>query len=195
MLKKTFITALSIAVFVVALVVSKVFTLSNKDYEEYKKLTHSDFNLTYQKAYQLRQNVQKDIYIIDDNKRKHFRLHSNSSEIFLTQKKKNFELVENLKDIGCCFQDKIASKNSNQHIRYIKANNGIYSFPSHNFLLKDVLISSYYLAGSYLPENLEKETPYLEGICSDAVFSLSSKKPKVQVNSFEATFFPQRGLK
>lgn len=80
--------------------------------------------LQEQPAHQYREGVQKDIW--SQNETRHFKIQSENSELTLSQKSDHVEVIEELKNIQCSVQDDFT----------LTAEEGIYTFPSHQFIAK-----------------------------------------------------------
>ncbi|KKK71977.1 hypothetical protein LCGC14_2908530, partial [marine sediment metagenome] len=141
MLKKTFVLSLLGLVIFITLFLLNFLYINEKDIVAYNNLAQKNLEFDSTKAYQKRENVQKDLYVIDKNTRKHYLISSKLSEIFLDRKNQKYELIENLNSITLiCYED-ILDTQMMQHIKYITAKSGSYIFPSHKFNLFDVNLS------------------------------------------------------
>jgi hypothetical protein len=196
MLRKTFYIAFISTVCSVLIITSNLFIISKKDYEDFKNLNvlnkpNNDSDIT-----QNREDVQKDLYIIDDNFRKHFQISSKSSVLYLKQNKNNIDFYENLSDISCYFQDKFIEKNkfSYQHLKQFTSKNGIYKYPSHSFIANDVNLNFYYLKKDLDFNKLDNNNAYLQGKAKNIELKLIDKKPILNACEIDALFFPKRGF-
>jgi hypothetical protein len=192
MLKKAFLVSLFSLITLIILLFINFFIISKNDLEKFNQAQTKNYEIQSQSAHQKRQNVKKDLYIVDKTTRKHYVISSNSSEIFLNRKNQKYELIENLDKITfLCFEN-IDPNEKFQHIRYITANNGSYFFPSHNLELKDVNLS---FINSLITKNIDFQNPYFAGQAKKLYFSIQNKKPIIEVFSFEGSFDPKKGFK
>lgn len=179
--------------------------LKPKDIKKYHKILNRKAKLTSCKAlkrkpiHQERTNVQKDIFLLQNNSRLHFRIFSKNSTLKITEKQNSIELIENLKNIKCFAQDKIyynpESKRFEQKIRYFTAKEGTYTYPSHKFLTDSINLSFFDLPGKTLPSNIHSFTPYLKGIAREVSFFLKDKSPKLNAHHFRASFDANKELR
>lgn len=95
----------------------------NKLVQESTEL-HTRHALEEKPAHQKRQGVQKDIWT--QNETSHYQIQSAHSELTLSQKKDKLEVLEELKQIRCSIQDDFT----------LTADEGLYTFPSHQFIAK-----------------------------------------------------------
>ncbi len=102
--------------------------LTPEDLPQYQKLMAESTHLRTRRALeeepalQKRQNVQKDIW--SQNEMHHFQIQSQGSQLTLWQKKDKIEAEEYLENIFCTTSNALN----------LKADEGIYSFPSHQFI-------------------------------------------------------------
>jgi hypothetical protein len=168
------------------------------DSVSYRNLVQTSAELRARKAlerepiHQLRQGVQKDIWTFHDKKRLQLRLKSETSHLHLTQKKGKMEAVENLQNIECLIQEAI---HPTQQIRRFVAKEGIYHFPSHQFLTDVVDLSFYQIPGTELPLSLEQETPFLTGTAKEAAFSAIHHTPTFNAQMLKLRLDPKREVK
>jgi hypothetical protein len=196
MLRKTFYIAFISTICLVLTVASNFFIISKKDYEDFKKLNNLNKPTFTSDITQNREDVQKDLYMIDDNERVHFQISSTTSVLYLKQNKNNIDFYEKLSDINCNFQDKFIEKNNYfyQHLKNFTSKNGIYKYPSHSFVADDVSLNFYYLKKDIDFHNLERSNAYLQGKANNIELKLINKKPILQANDIDALFFPNRGF-
>lgn len=145
-------------------------------------------------AIQLRSGVQKDIWTLDGSERPHARILSKDSELTIRQNKGKFTADETLHSLTCWIQEGIDRTQEIQQIRHCLADEGLYSFPSHEFLAKNVHLSFYRIPGFELPKTAPTHRPYLKGIAREATFRTSSKIPTFTAYHLQAEFDPVRGL-
>ncbi|NGX56171.1 MAG: hypothetical protein K1060chlam5_00407 [Candidatus Anoxychlamydiales bacterium] len=196
MLRKTFFIAFISTICLFSVITSNLFIISKKDYADFKRLNTFNKATNSTDITQNREDVQKDLYIVDDNIRKHFKILSKSSVLYLKQNKNNIDFNENLKDLKCYFQDKFFEKNSfsYQHLRYFEAKNGVYKYPSHSFFAKDIHLHFFYMKGSTIPNTLDFQNAYLQGTSKNLTLKLLNKKPIVEADEIDATLYPKRGF-
>jgi hypothetical protein len=196
----TLLSALLVAIYFTL----NIFTLKPKDIKKYHKILNRKAKLTSSKAFkrkpidQKRTNVQKDIFLIQNNSRLHFRIFSKNSTLKITEKQSSIELIENLKNIKCFAQDKIhynlENKRFEQKIRYFTAKEGTYAYPSHKFLTSSINLSFFDLPGKTLPPDINSFTPYLKGVAREVSFFLKDKSPKLNAHHFRASFDAKKEL-
>jgi len=202
MLKKTFIFSLFGLVIFISLFLLNFLFINEKDIIAYNNLEQKNLEYDATKAYQKRENVQKDLYIVDKNARKHYQISSKISEIFLDRKHQKYQLIENLNSITLiCFED-ILDPQIMQQIKYITAKSGSYMFPSHKFNLFDVNLSfinthnfsNIYLNKKNLYHAIDKNA-YFQGKAKELSFSIHKKKPEIKAISFVGSFNPKKSVR
>lgn len=144
--------------------------------EETKEL-NSKKALEKESAKQFREKVQKDIYVLKDGKRLHFVIQCDRSHLTIQQKKEKIEAVENLEMISCKVQEEINFKTLSQQVRFLKADQGTYFFPSHQFIADSVDLLFYQLPGTDLPLTILHEKPYISAVAKKVTFEAMSKDP------------------
>lgn len=191
MLKKAFIFSsigLSILTF---LFLANLLIITKKDLKDFNKCRQKEVDIKVNSAYQERKNVKKDLYIVDNQTRKHFVISSNLSEIYLNKKHQNYELIESLDKITLICFEKFDKLSNLQHIKYITAQKGYYFFPSHNLELKDVNLS--FITTSD-PKQINFNNTYFSGHASELNLFIRKKKPVIEASSFEGLFDPKKSL-
>jgi len=212
MLKRTFLYSLLGLVIFIVLFLLKFLYINEKDRAAYNNLKQKNLDFDSTTAYQKRENVQKDLYVIEKNTRKHYLISSKLSEIFLDRKNQKYQLIENLNFITfICFEN-ILNSQTFQQIKYITANSGNYIFPAHKFNLFDVNLSftntsnqtsldQTCLDQTGLSQNnlnfmqLYQDAAYFQGKAKELNFSIHKKKPEIKAISFEGSFNPKKGEK
>ena len=202
MLKKTFIFSLLGLVIFITLFLLNFLFINKKDIVAYNNLEQKNLEYDATKAYQKRENVQKDLYIVDKNARKHYQISSKLSEIFLDRKNQKYQLIENLNSITLiCFED-ILDPQMMQQIKYITAKSGSYIFPSHKFNLFDVNLSfvntlnfTHTSMGQTSLDQTIFKNAYFQGKAKELSFSIHKKKPEIKAISFEGSFNPKKSVK
>lgn len=191
----TFLTALCLASCYLFLV-----RLSPSNAAQYRKLVQESKELGSQKtlehedAQQMREGVQKDIWIVNDHERLHFRIQSACSHLTLTQKGGKFGAVETLQGIECWVQEQINRKEGSQQVRLLFADEGIYTYPAHRFTAKTVDLEFYRVPGQELPLSLAGKIPYLTGIAQEVVLGAAMKVPTFTAYHLRAKFDPEKEL-
>ncbi len=196
MLKKTFIySLLGLVIFIIFFLFNFLY-ISEKDKIAYNNLEQKNLDFDLTKAYQKRENVQKDLYVIDKENRKHYQISSKLSEIFLNRENQKYQLIENLNSITfLCFEDSL-SPQMIEHVKCITANTGNYIFPCHKFNLFDITLS--FINTSHFDKtNLEQSfsDAYFKGKAKELAFSIHKRKPKIKAISFEGSFNPKKSTK
>ncbi len=191
MLKKTFVISFICISIIIFLFLTNLFIITKKDLQDFNKCQQKGFDIKSHSAYQERKDVRKDLYIVDNETRKHYVISSNLSQIFLTRKNLNYELIENLDTITfLCFEN-INSSLKLQNIKHITAQKGYYFFPSHNFELKDVNLSFI----NTNSKTIDLNNAYFTGHANELHFSIQKKKPVIEALTFEGLFDPKIGFK
>lgn len=143
-------------------------------------------------THQQRKNVKKEIYFVqEDGSRLHYRICSQSSLLTVQPKDqtKKIELHEKLEKIKCWMQDKLdysaPGGGPTQQVRFLEAQEGVYSYTSQQFLAQSVALSLFRLNDHELPAQLTA-LPFLKGIAQDVSFTVSGKTPNFQAQQFKA---------
>lgn len=192
MLKKAFIFSF-IGIFIcLVLFVLNLCIITKKDAQNFSKNEQKGNDIKSHSAYQKRKDVKKDLYIIDNDIRKHYIIKSQNSEIFLNKKNQNYEIIENLDNITLICFENIDNISKLKQVKYITAKNGLYYFPSHNLELNDVDVS-FFNTSKINKLNLNKA--YFSGHAKELNFSVEEKKPIIEISSFEGSFDPKKGIK
>ncbi|NGX34319.1 MAG: hypothetical protein K1060chlam1_00671 [Candidatus Anoxychlamydiales bacterium] len=197
MLKRTFVYSLLGLVIFISLFLLKFLYINEKDVVAYNNLEQKNLAFDSTTAYQKRENVQKDLYVIEKSTRKHYLISSKLSEIFLDRKNQKYQLIENLNFITfICFED-ILDNQMMQQIKYITANSGSYTFPSHKLNLFDVNLS-FINTLNFNQTSLDQASfsnAYFQGKAKELNFSINKKKPEIKAISFEGSFNPKKSVK
>jgi len=201
--KKIFFSFISLSLFfLISIFLFKIFSIKNEDIQKYHQTLHQQTSYKFlqrEPIHQKRENVQKDIFILQNNSRLHFKIFSTNSTLFIVEKQNKIELKENLENIKCLMQDKIEffpQKNSfEQKIRYFTAKTGTYLYPSNKFFTDSIKINFFELPGNTLPEDINSFTPYLKGSAKDVSFYLSDKSTKLNAEHFKASVDIKKALK
>lgn len=192
MLRKAFIVSFICISFFIFLFFTNLFIITKKDLKNFKKCKQKEVEVKSHSAYQERKKVKKDLYIVDNETRKHYIINSDQSEIFLNRKNQSYELIENLDKINFLCIENIDKKTNLNHIKYITANKGYYFFPSHNIELKDVNLS---FVNTTNPQKIDLNNAYFKGHSNELNFTIHKKKPVIEAASFDGIFDPKKGFK
>ena len=187
---------LSIIVFAISgLWISHLYFLKEKDYDAYHQMVRErqlSSTPTYSSTKQHRKEVRKEIWATqDDLSRLHYRIESLSSIVSIIPVQNKFNLVESLSSIKSWMQDKLylsaEKKEPMQQLRYMEADQGMYSYASQNFTAQNVSLYLFRSLGHKLPEQaMDKEKAFLKGIAKDLSFTISTKVPNLQAEQFKA---------
>ena len=197
--RKSLAVCAALILFLAALVCFFLVRLRSSDAPRYRKLVQesaelrSRHALEREPAHQMREGVQKDIWIVDEAERLHFRLNSRYSELMIRQKKDKVEAVEELQQIECWIQEEVDSKGGKQLVRQLKAAEGVYTYPSHRFVAGTVHLAFFRMPGTELPRAIQGK-PYLTGLAREASFAATSKLPTFTAYHLTATLDPEQGL-
>lgn len=192
MLKKTFIISFVFLSIIICLFFINLLIITNKDFEKFNKYQKKSFEIKANSAYQERKNVRKDLFLVDNQTRKHYIISSDVSEFFLNKKNKSYELIENLDKLTLLCFEKFDKQSNLQHIKYITAQKGYYFFPSHNLELKNVNLA--FINANSL-ENLNLNNAYFSGHAKEMNLTIRKKKPIIEASAFNGLFNPKKGLK
>jgi hypothetical protein len=147
-------------------------------------------------THQHRKDVKKEIYFVqEDNSRLHYRMYSKASLLTMQpqERGKKIALNEKLEKIQCWMQDKLYYSSSGtdpmQQIRFLEAEEGVYSYTSQQFLAQSVALSLFRLPEHDLPREL-RTAPFLKGIAKDVSFAVSGKTPSFKAQNFKAELTP-----
>ncbi len=138
---------------------------------------------------QIRHDVCKDIWIADPlGQRLHHRIESDRSVISFNPKGESVEVLEHLFGVRCWIQEKNSStKEVQQQIRFVLAEEGLYNYKNQSFEAQDVLLSMYKIPGTIFPKSLESQVPFLRGNADSITFSLQNGTPKFVASHFKAS--------
>ncbi len=183
-------------------------TLSDR--EHYAKILEkrqrliSSGNSPLESIHQMRDGVQKDLWITSDKiaddlvqkdqERLHFRIHSENSDLIFHRFKKRIEVVENLHNIQCWIQEKILRDENRQLVRFFSSQEGTYRYPSHLFSAPHLFLSFFQLPGTDLPEDLSQETPFLQGVADKVCFRFTEKLPGFEATRLRAIYHLNKEL-
>ncbi|HSW72791.1 MAG TPA: hypothetical protein VLG44_05240 [Chlamydiales bacterium] len=182
-------------VFLSGVIAYQLIHVRDVDYKAYQELEMQKAAAIEKKSLwkplkQMRQIVQKDIYLPEENERHHLRITSENSELSFRFINKKPQIVENLKQLQCWMQDKIL--NDSQQIRYFTAKEGTYLFPSHFFYAQKVHLSFYQCPGFLLPTSLSVEDAFLNGFANEVSFQLNEKSPTFTAHKLKAKIYPEK---
>jgi hypothetical protein len=126
-------------------------------------------------AHQMRDNVQKDLWLPED---RHARIKSKTSMLTLKQRKDKVEAVEELLDIECCIQDKGL-------MRRVVAEQGVYKYPSHTFDTDHVQLAFHHWTGGDIPTRIT-DPPYLTGLAETISLAFMDQTPIFHAEKWHA---------
>jgi len=189
MLKKSFIISFSFLTILITAFFINIFSVSKKDPNFINNIKQRGSFEKSESASLQGIGVREDLYIADNEIRKHFVIFSESSSVFLNKNFQKYELTKNLEKITFS-NEEILNKNIT-HLRHITAENGIYLFP-YELILNNINISFTYLSDLH---SLDFQNQYFSGKAKKLYFSADKKKPFMEVDNFEGNFSPTKGLK
>jgi hypothetical protein len=165
-------------VFILSLLIVQVGWVRSQDFARYQAKEKIPSNSSTS-VHQRRRGVCKDIWLTQEGgkTRIHQRIESQSSVLSLLTKDNKVDVIENLKNVRACMQEKSPFEKGGimrQHIRYFEANQSSYYYLKKQLLAKEVTIFLLDLPGDKLPEKCPLERAYLNGVAEDIVFSISS---------------------
>lgn len=151
----------------------------------------------FRETEQKRKGVLKDIYLVQDKQRLHYKIKSGSSFLTLVPKSGRFDLYEKLENIDCWLQDKVyydtKGQQLMQQIKHLQAKEGTYDYSSQAFLAGNAHLSLYRLSGNQLV--IPKTSPFIQGIAEEVSFAVSGKNPEFQAKHFQALLGGQGEIK
>ena len=137
-------------------------------------------------ARQIRKGVQKDIWATKENERTHFCLKSESSDLVIERKNHKLDVKEYLKKIECLSQERIDRIQNTQEIRALSSAEGVYYFPSHQFIAKRIDLFFFHMPGSELPNSMPETAAYLKGKAFDVIFEAENKSLQFTAHHLKA---------
>jgi len=144
---------------------------------------------------QIRKGVQKEIWTVRNGQRALFRLNSEDSKLSILPKNGILDICEKLHNLEGCMQEEIIPGTpSVQEIRTLKAENGTYFFPSHQFISDAVTLKFYRIVGSEFPTALLNSKPYLRGNVFDVAFGAQAKSLTFTADYLKADLDPKQLL-
>ncbi len=188
MIRKSIILSSFLTFASLCILVFFLFFPSSSDREDYQKILEkrkrslSSDGFPQESIHQMRDDVQKDLWVMNEKERLHFRICSEHSDLCLSRSAKTTEVTENLQNIQCWIQEKILPLEGEQLIRFFSSQEGIYRYPSHSFFAPHLFLFFFQIPGSDLPEDIFSYSPYLQGLADQVYFQFTEKMP-----GFEAT--------
>ena len=122
---------------------------------------------------QQREQVLKDIFLMQESGRLHMHIACKTSQIVFETNGRESQLVEHLKDIHALFQEELgytATKRPTQIVQSVRANEGTYNYQLNRFITEDVELARYLLDGHQLPQQVSGK-PLMSGRANSAVFT------------------------
>jgi len=105
--------------------------------------------------HQVRGGVQKDFWTQKHGTPSHFRLTSAHSVLWIHQRKKKFEITENLESLDCCIQE-----GSTNELKWLTAREGSFSYPANRFTAKDATLSLFSFSEPAFPTTFPESPPH-----------------------------------
>jgi hypothetical protein len=171
-----------------------LFFPTSSDKEEYEKILEkrkrslSTGGLPLEAIHQMRDDVQKDIWTMNEKERLHFRIVSEHSDLSLHRTGKSITVSENLQNIRCWIQEKILPAENQQIIRFFYAQEGLYQYPSHSFSSPHLFLSFFQIPGQDLPDDIFSYSPYLQGLADQVSFQFTEKIPGFEASRLRALY-------
>lgn len=182
---------------VAALIGMSLLRSPKKDATLFQKLMESSSmkknHLLYTES--LRSNVVKEVWF-QEKERHQMRIHSKDSVLFFFNEGKEIEVVEQMGDVECLFQEKLFFQEGipMQEVRFLKAKKGSYNYTTGLFIAENVFLSKYHLAGHALPKTPLEMQPLMQGKAEFVEFTLKGEKIDFKAHQFSATFDPKKGM-
>ena len=134
--------------------------------------------------HQIREQVQKDLFLAEENGRRQVSLKACSSIVTVKDK----EIVEEMKNLRCFMQDKLSETKGEkwQQVRYFHSDKGVYQFETHLFKAETVDMTLYEAPGWTLELEEHPEKTFLSGIAHAVTFSLKEGYPHFHAEKFKA---------
>lgn len=144
-------------------------------------------------SYQKRKEGTKDIWIVKDGIRYHHHVKAPTSTLTVIPREKNLELVENIENMRCWYQEKKFMKDhiAQQRIHYYKAANGMYLYHGHELLSQDLFVAIYDCEGSDIKYEIQPLFLYFKGTAQDSVIQFVDKTPQFHATDFHAVIKEQ----
>jgi len=175
----------------------KIFYSPKNPHETQEWLTKTTSNPKYQENFfnkQIRSGVSKDLWILEKGKQRlHHHVESPYSILTATPNANRIELVEQMLDMKCYFQEKIEEEKKHliQNIRYFESKEGLYHYTNHSFTADSVFLRLHRIPGDILTTNLDLNEPYLKGLAENITLSFSEKLPRFHAEKFKAQVWAQ----
>jgi hypothetical protein len=145
----------------------------------------------YSFTHQTRDQVSKQILYKKDLHRLQSRLFSDHSELIFDPKGESSELIEHFKELACAMQEKIEGSTTSQpkqYIRYLKAQEAIYSYKTGQLEAEDVEIAHYLIPGLLWPLSFNSFPPLLKGRAQKFQLTIF-KEMTIKAQGFQAIFY------
>ncbi len=138
---------------------------------------------------QIRHQVSKDIWLAEPSgQRLHHCIESDRSLVTFKPRGESLEVLEHLYGVRCWIQEKnLSTKEIQQQIRFVLAEEGLYDYRNQSFQAQDVLLSLYKIPGTTFSKSLESYAPFLRGNADSITFSLQNGAPKFVASHFKAS--------
>jgi hypothetical protein len=152
---------------------------------------------------QTRYQVSKQIFYKKEAQRLQSRLASEHSELIFNPKGKEAELVEHFKGLTCAIQEKFMDASNDERmknadltdnllpkqcIRYLKAQEAVYSYKTGQLDAEEVEVAHYLVPGLVWQLSLDPFSPLLLGHAQKLQLSMF-KELTLKAQGFRATFF------
>ncbi|MEM7175686.1 MAG: hypothetical protein AAF443_07160 [Chlamydiota bacterium] len=138
---------------------------------------------------QYRAGVVKDLWMADEEERRHHQIRSGYSVLKLIPEKRGFKLIEKLHDVTGLLQEKVERESESccQQLRLIEAEKGVYDYRTHTFFSGSMYVALAKLPGEDLPLTMPTDTQfYAQGIAREATFFLITPTPRLQAKTLRA---------
>lgn len=154
----------------------------------------SEKALTKRPMGQIKEFVQKDLWIPHGEQRLHTRIQSAHSHLDLSENRGKLEAKEHLTNIQCLLQEEIDPFHHTQELRFFSSQEGFYTYPEHRFTSKQVDIAFFVAPGTLLPSVPLSLSPYLTGTANEVLFRATSQAPLLTAHHLRARILTEENL-
>jgi hypothetical protein len=193
--RATFFAFLILILFTIGVIFEAFYSTKEiKNIEEL--LTQDVFMQKHEGKYpnkQMRSGVSKDLWITSHGQhRLHHHIESPRSILTAAEKGGQIELIEQMINMRCFFQEKIEEEEGKlrQNIRYLQSSEGIYHYSNHLFDAHSVFLALFTLPGDTLTTTFDPKTAYLRGVADNVSLSFSNGAPNFHAEKFKAQIRP-----
>lgn len=147
---------------------------------------------------QSRKNVTKHVFLQKEERLAGQVTSQSSILFFFPQGKKKMDIVEEMEDVSCLFQEKLLVENGEpaQEVCFFMAKKANHNYTSNLFVAEEVKIWKYKIPGHHLPEAIPHESPLMEGDAQELTLSLENGEISMKAShmrlSFDSSSIPHK---